>query len=386
MSHPKICQLLHGMTVGGAEVLADRLARRFSDRYEMSFLCLDRVGELGEHLRRDGFEVECVGRGTGIDVGCMWRLGRSLRKGGVDLVVAHQYTPFFYALAARGCGIGRPIVFVEHGRFLPDYPRRKRMLFNRLMVRKRDRLVAVGQDVRRALIENEGLPAERVEVIYNGVNLEPYEDCAATRDEVRRELGLLPDTFAIAQVARLDYLKDHLTAVRAMDRLCSAIPHAVLLLVGEGPERPAIEAEITQRGLSDRIRLLGSRSDVPRLLGAADAMLLTSISEGIPLTLIEGMAAGLPIVSTDVGGVREVIVPDETALLAPAGDEQILAAQLQRLANDSRLGARLGTSGKHRAQERFSEPVMHAQYAEIFEQVFERSEPRRRRATEATRA
>ena len=83
----------------------------------------------------------------------------SWRKTGIDLVVAHQYTPFFYALAARLFGVNCPIMFVEHGRFLPDFPRRKRMLFNRCLIRRHDRLIAVGEDVRRALIQNEGLPA-----------------------------------------------------------------------------------------------------------------------------------------------------------------------------------------------------------------------------------
>jgi glycosyltransferase involved in cell wall biosynthesis len=373
MSRPRICQLLHGMTVGGAEVLADRLARQFADRYEMSFVCLDQVGELGERLRRDGFTVDCVNRGAGIDTGCAWRLARQLKRQQADLVVAHQYTPFFYALAARCFGSRRPIAFVEHGRFLPDYPRRKRIVFNRFMIRKRDRLIAVGNDVRRALIENEGMPADRVEVIYNGVNLAPYQNIAATREATRRELGVAPNDFVIMQVARLDYLKDHVTAVGAMAELVKRSPQAVLFLIGAGPEQGTIEAEIARLGVANHIRLLGSRSDVPRLLGAADAMLLTSISEGIPLTLIEGMGAGLPIVSTDVGGVREVIIPEETALLAPAKDAIALAGHLAALAGNRERRTQLGEAGKERAVALFSEPVMHEQYGKMFAEMLSKS-------------
>ncbi len=368
-----ICQLLHGMTVGGAEVLADRLARRFSNQYEMSFVCLDQIGELGEKLRRDGFSVECVERGSGIDVRCIWRLGRLLRKKRANLVVAHQYTPFFYALAARKVGRTCPIVFVEHGRFLPDFPRRKRILFNRAMVRRSDRLIAVGKDVRRALIENEGLPASRIEVIYNGVNLQPFAKSSVGRLEVRTEWNLDDSAFVITQVARLDYLKDHLTAVRAMSILVERVPSAVLLLVGDGPERTAIEAEIARCNLRHHIRLLGSRSDVPRLLNACDAMLLTSISEGIPLTLIEGMAARLPIVSTDVGGVCEVLDSNQSALLAPAGDAAAIATQLERLAGDAELRSKLGEAGSQRAAQHFSEERMHELYASVFAEALQGS-------------
>lgn len=357
------------MTVGGAEVLADRLARQFSDRYEMVFLCLDLIGELGGNLQRDGYRIQCVSRQTGIDVRCIFRLARSFRDQRIDLVVAHQYTPFFYALASRRCGANRPIVFVEHGRFHPDFPRRKRILFNRLMLRKRDRVVAVGTDVRRALIENEGLPGDRVQVIHNGVNLTPFADAHLKRDEVRGTLGIAPAAFLITQVARLDYLKDHLTAVRAMQLLVKDVPNAVLLLVGEGDEREKIEEEVERCDLRQHVRLLGSRNDIPSLLGASDAMLLTSISEGIPLTLIEGMAASLPIVATNVGGVGEVAVHDLTALLAASADCRQISEHLGRLASDPALRDRLGAAGKHRAAECFSEGIMHRQYAELFEQA-----------------
>lgn len=369
MSRRRICQVLHGMTVGGAEVLADRLARRLSDRFEMVFACLDTVGELGDALRADGFQVECLGRKSGVDPGCAWRLARWIRQSRAELILAHQYTPFFYSLASRGLGHGRPIVFVEHGRAVPDYPRRKRILFNRLLVGRKDRLVAVGRDVRRALIENEGLPEDRVEVIYNGVNLQPYERNQSQRQEIRRTLGFQESDFIIAQVARLDSLKDHLTAIRTMARLVQTQRHAKLVLVGDGPERSAIEAEIAALEVGEHVRMLGLRSDVPAVLSGADAMLLTSISEGIPLTLIEGMAARLPIVSTNVGGIAEIVQDPETAFLAPARDVDRLATHLARLVSDKKLAVAMGEAGAEIAHARFSEPVMHARYEQLFEEV-----------------
>ena len=374
---PIICQLLHGLPIGGAEVLADRFVRCLSDRYRFVIACLDQVGTLGEALEADGYTVCHLGRKPGFDLGCARRLAGFVREYNVDLIHAHQYTPFFYALTSRFFRRRVPVVFTEHGRFYPDFPRRKRMIFNRLMTGRRDQFLAVGEAVRQALIHNEGMPENRVRVVYNGINLEPFEERPANDAGIRQELGLSVEDFLIIQVARLDGLKDHLTAVRAMSEVVRKIPHARLVLVGEGPERAKIEPLIEELGLQDHVILLGARRDVPRLLFTADAFLLTSISEGIPLTIIEAMAAGLPVVSTDVGGVREILGEPLIGRLAPAGDEHQLAEALTELAEAPSLRKELGEKGRLRVFEVFSEETMHSQYAQIFDDVIgESTSPR----------
>ena len=365
---PIICQLLHGLPIGGAEVLADRFVRCLSDRYRFVIACLDQVGALGEGLVADGYTVRHLGRKPGLDLGCARRLTRFLREQNVDLVHAHQYTPFFYALLSR---LFRriPVVFTEHGRWHPDYPRKKRMLFNRVLTRSSDRFLGVGEGVRQALIHNEGLPEKRVQVVYNGINLAPFKDVPRDRAALRTELGFSTEDFLIIQVARLDGLKDHLTGIRAMREVLRTLPQAKLVLVGEGPERPKIESLIAELDLASHITLLGTRRDIPRLLFAADAFLLTSISEGIPLTIIEGMAAGLPIVSTDVGGVREILGDPPIGAVAPAGDDRQLAASLINLAKNPAQRRQWSESGRQRAFEVFSEQTMHAQYDRIFDEV-----------------
>lgn len=364
-----ICQLLHSLHVGGAEVLAARLARQLQGSFRFLFVCLDTLGTLGEELRGEGFPVEVLGRRPGLDGRCAWRLSRLLRRERVGLVHAHQYTPFFYALAARLFHRRPALLFTEHGRHFPDFPRKKRMLVNRLLIEKRDAVVGVGEAVRQALIHNEGIPEHRVGVIYNGIDLSRFARTSPDRNAVRRELGVKPTDLVLLQVARLDYLKDHATAIRTVQRVAQQRPDVHLLLAGEGPEHSAIEAMVKQQNLGDQVRLLGLRSDVTRLLAAADLFLLTSISEGIPLTVIEAMAAGLPVVSTNVGGVGEVMVDPETGLLAPAGDDAALAAHILRLSADPALSRRMGQKGRERAQALFSEARMHAAYHELYEDL-----------------
>ncbi|MBN2021530.1 MAG: glycosyltransferase [Pirellulales bacterium] len=368
-ANPTVCQLLHGLTVGGAEVLAARLARRLRDRYQFVFFCLEERGPLGEELRDEGFPVEVVGRHPGIDPRCMRRLARLWRQHRVALVHAHQYTPFFYALAARLGTTRPPVLFTEHGRWFPDYPRRRRIVFNRLMLRHRDRVVAVGESVRQALIHNEGIRPDRVAIVYNGVDGGAFAPHDADRAAIRRELGLDENDLVVIQVARLDHLKDHCTAVRTAQRVAKVQDRLRLLLVGEGPERQTIMSEIETRGVGRHVRLLGLRHDVARLLSAADLFLLTSISEGIPVTVIEAMAAGVPVVATSVGGLSEMIEPGETGLLASSGNDEALAEAILRLADDAALRETIRRQARAKAEAVFSERAMHAAYEACYEEM-----------------
>jgi L-malate glycosyltransferase len=364
-----ICQLLHHLDIGGAEVLAARLARRLGQNYRFVFICLDRLGALGEQLRGEGFAVHVLDRTAGVDWRCAIRLARILRREKVELVQAHQYTPFFYAMLARLCFRRPGVLFTEHGRHHPDYRRPKRVLANRLLIERRDRIVCVGRSVKQAVVDNEGIPEARIQVIYNGVDLVPLRRNAAVGAQVRRELKIASAAVVLVQVARLDYLKDHAAALRAVALVVSRRAEVELLLVGEGPERSKIETLVQQTALTNHVRFLGQRTDVGRLLSAADIFLLTSLSEGIPLTVIEAMAAELPVVSTRVGGLAEVVVQAETGMLTPPGDDDALAKCILRLAASPELGREMGRKGAERADALFSETKMHAGYARVYAQM-----------------
>jgi glycosyltransferase involved in cell wall biosynthesis len=375
---PAVGQLLLSLDVGGGEVLAARMARRMSRRYRFVFFCLDGSGALGEALRAEGFAVHILGRRAGFDWRCARRLAGLLRDERIAIVHAHQYTPFFYAAVARSYRRNLPIVFTEHGRFFPDFRRPKRVLANRVLLARRDRVVGVGKAVRQALIDNEGLPAKRVEVVYNGIDLAPYTEAPAdSRQAIRSEFAFSAADWLIVHVARLDEIKDHPLALRAFERIRARRADARLLLVGEGPQRSSIEAEIARLRLQAFVALAGTRNDVPRLLQAADLLWLTSKSEGIPLTLIEGMAAGLPVVATSVGGAAEVIDDGATGLLTVPGNAAALAESVLRLAGDDHLRRRLADASRTRAFECFSEDRMHDEYARIYEALLGARGPER---------
>lgn len=376
-----ICQLLHSLNIGGAEVLAAGLGERMAGgEFRFVYFCLDEEGVMAGRLRERGFAVECLGRKAGLDRNCMRKIAELWRQHDVTLVQAHQYTPFFYALGARGFfGRTPPIMFTEHGRFYPDEPNRKHAIFNWVMLAPRDRVTAVGESVKRALVRNEGIPAGRIQVIYNGIVPEHFTRTPArlaAAAVVREEQGVAPGQKIAVHIARLDTIKDHRTSILAM-KAClqqgsqNAEPAPQLWIVGGGPEEDALRVCIAEEGMTPHVKMLGQRRDIPEILAAADAFLLTSVSEGIPMTILEAMAASVPVISTDVGGIPEIITPGETGILAPAGDSWSLGTALHRVFFEPGLSEKLTQNAQKCLLARFTEEQMHAAYETAFREMAE---------------
>ncbi len=182
--------------------------------------------------------------------------------------------------------------------------------------------------------------AERSVVVPNAVDVAHAPRAALAGDPPR-----------IVSIGRLAAPKDPIALVRALAELPPGTFTAVL--VGDGPLRAAVEREAGTHGLGGVITLTGARDDVGAVLAGADVLVLASRSEGAPLSILEGMAAGLPVVASDVGGVAELVADGETGLLVPPGDPTALAAALQRLVADAPLRRRLGAAGRRRVEERF---------------------------------
>ena len=368
-SRPTIVQVLHSLEIGGAERLAFSLVRRLSEEFHFCFFCLDRGGVMLEQVREAGFEATVAQRSGSFDLGLARRLRSSSKQQSADLLHAHQYTPFFYSMLSRYGGKRPPILFTEHGRFHPDSRDNRRVALNRLLLRRGDRLVAVGESVRQALVDFEGMTRDRIEVLYNGVGLEPFlEDGrrAAARQALREELSIDQEARIAIVVARLDPIKDHPTAIAAITRARTVRPDLHLVLVGDGPSRRDIEKLSEGKPF---VHILGERTDIPHLLHASDLQLLTSVSEGIPLCLIEGMAAGLPVAATSVGGIPEVIENERQGILVDVSDEEALARAIERMTDGSTFAEELGSAGRERALGEFSLETMARRYAEAYRQL-----------------
>jgi len=342
------------MQVAGAEVLVADTIRHLQDRIDPAIFCLDAIGSIGEQLQKQGVPVIAYGRKPGLDLGVSRRMSRDLASHRIEVVHAHQYTPFFYsALASRLCSPRPHVIFTEHGRHYPDVVPAKRRILNRLVFdRLADEVNAVCRFSADSLAAKDGFRADRIEVIPNGIVPEKYGPAANVGD-ARRALGLDPARKYIACVARFHPVKDHKTLLAAFSDVAKAIPDADLLLAGDGALRADLERQTSQLGLTNRILFMGVRSDVADILRVVDVVTLTSVSEAASITLLEAMAAGRPVVVTAVGGNPELVRDGIDGLLAPRGDAGAIGAALIRMLEDPSFARACGDAGAAKVRSDF---------------------------------
>lgn len=345
--------VLHLMQVAGAEVLVAETIRRLGSRIAPVVLCLDGIGALGERMQAEGVPVVNLNRRPGLDVGVARRMAHEVRARRLEIVHAHQYTPFFYAALARPLVRHRVhLMFTEHGRHYPDVVSSKRRLANRIVLgRLADEIHGVCQFSADSLARVDGFSARPITVIRNGIDLARYETTG--RAEARKRLGLPPDRQFVTCVARFHPVKDHAMLLRAFARTAAHAPDAELLLAGDGPLREALTRQAADLGIVARVRFLGVRSDVPDLLCASNVFALTSISEAASLTLLEAMACRLPVVVTSVGGNPEIVEHNRHGFLVPRGDDAAAAEAIQLLLHNPDRAAAMGEEGHRTVAARY---------------------------------
>jgi len=363
------------MARAGAEQLVYEMATANRAKMVTATICLDREGPLADQLRAEGIEVFWTHRSDGLDLDQSRKIAEIILKFRPDVIHCHQYTPFFYGVLGRMRARRGRIVFTEHGRHFPDVVSLKRRWFNRLFLsHKADRITAVCDFSRRSLIEKEGMPGNRIEVIYNGVAIERFEQ-AIDRSQARQRLGVPKDKLVIVQVGTFRAVKDQSTAIRAFAEVRREIPRAMMVFGGDGPDLPACRQLTSDLGLQESVVFLGSRDDIPLVLAAADIMLMTSLSEAHSVSLLEGMASRLPIVATRVGGIPETVIDGKTGLLAPAGNPSAIGDCLVRLLRDETRRREMGQAGFELVRSRFQRRDMHRRYMEIYSELARRGGP-----------
>jgi glycosyltransferase involved in cell wall biosynthesis len=363
-----IAHVALSLDVGGAEVLVARMARRLlAWGFRPHVVCLDADGALAPAVREAGIPVTAVGRRPGIlDLRCASRLRRLIMDIRPAVVHTHDYEACFYGcLAARLAG-GVPVVHTQHGLPVPfGRLQRWKVAAVRSAVRA---FVGVSEEVTSLGLRSGWFVKERTRTIANGVDVEVFRPDREARQRVRHDLGIPAGDLVVMSVARLAAVKDQVTMLQGF--AASALARTGhLLLVGEGPERSRLEGEIARLGRAGRCRLLGERTDVRDLLTAADVFVLTSRSEGISISLLEGMASGLVPVVTAVGGNIELVRadgPGANGLLIPPGDPGSLGQALGRLDADVGLRGRLGAAARATVRERFSDQAMMEQYVAAY--------------------
>ncbi|HEY2935950.1 MAG TPA: glycosyltransferase family 4 protein [Gaiellaceae bacterium] len=296
------------------------------------------------------------------DVVAAFRLAKLIRR--LRPEILHTHTAKAGAvgrLAALLAGRARPRIVVHtfHGHVLRGYFGPVRTGFFRLLerslARASTRLIAVSPEVRDDLVALKVASPEKFTVIRLGIELgERVELDEALRAETRRVLGISPDRFVVGWIGRMTAIKNTDVVLQAFAALRARGVDAVLCLIGDGPDRDGLERKAHELGLMRHCLFLGYQENVARFYAAFDVFLLASENEGTPVTTIEALAAGRPVVATRVGGVPDVVEGGVDGFLAEPGDVDGLAERLERLARDPGLRAQMGRAGRERVLPRYA--------------------------------
>jgi|GEM_PF-788228 len=393
MSPSRVAVVLPDLEVGGLQAMAVELAGALDrSRFESCFYTFDGVGPLIARLDELGLEHVHQPRRPGVDRGYAHGLAQRFVADGIGLAHCHNVTAMFHGSRAARAARKLPVLFTEHDREMPA-PWRHRLL-HRWLVRAVDRVAVVSAGLADELVRYEGFPARRTRALVNGIpdpisaesspGAADAADAAETlgaasapdaarslataRAAARAALGWDERPVLLA-VGSLTEVKNHATlidVVAGLAPLTSGSPR--LVIAGEGPLQGELSAAAAAAP-TGRVQLLGRRSDIPRLLRAADVFVLPSHREGLSLSLIEAHAMGRPSVAFDVGGNGEVIVQDETGLLVPYPDARALGAALSSLLGDGDRAARMGQSARQRFLARFTHERMVCAYAALYDEL-----------------
>jgi glycosyltransferase involved in cell wall biosynthesis len=352
-THPiRVAHVTLGLSVGGQEKLLVEFARQADRRlFDLRFVSLGGRGALADEIEQCGWPVthlDAPARLSGRLVPCLARLFSRWR---INVVHTHEDRPLVYGVPAACLAGARAIIHTRHGQS-PRLTSRQRALVS-LAARWADRFVCVSHDSANLTIGH-GVSPRKVCTIWNGIDLDRYPST-----------GPLPHGPAVC-VARLSPEKGIDTLVRAVSAVIRCDPTFRLEIAGDGACRAALTELIEKLSLQKHVRLLGQINDVSSLLARASLFVLPSLSEGIPLTILEAMARGLPIVATRVGGTVEAVVEGKTGVLVPPADSAALSAALLQMRGEAGWARALGLAGRRRVEQNFDVRVMVARYEELY--------------------
>ena len=359
--------LVESMEVAGAEQVVLSLAQGLDrTRFRPLVCCLVDEGPLAEVLKRDRVPVFALGKRPGFDVSVVGRLMRVLRDEHIDVVHTHVWNADVWGRFSAW--LARVPVRMMTAHSVDVWKTRAHLAVDWGLARVSDHVLCVSAAVKDFYRTRAGVPARKLSVILNGIDAAPF-DVSVDAAAKRRELGIPTEGPVCSVVARLLPEKGHRYLLAAMPRIREVFPHAVLLVVGNGPTRGDLEQQARELGLhEDGVRLLGERRDVPEILKASDVFVLpSSVREGLSISLLEAMASRRPIVVTDVAGNRETVGHGRSGLVVSPADSAALAEAILKLLQDPDLARRLGAAARAKVDEEFSVSRMVRQTEELYE-------------------
>lgn len=356
-----VLHIVHALNIGGMERWIVQFCLWLKHRgHQCSVVCLRETGKLASTLQNEDIEVIHIALTPGFSSIYPLQLLRYIRKARPDVIHAHSGVWYKSALASYFTGV--PLVCTQHGAFEPG----RRDWRTNISVRCARSVVAVSYDVLNNLRSAFPKQVDKLHFIPNGI-ADTLSDDTSKCDET----WLADEGAVVGMVARFEPPKDYHTMVEAAVKVHQAYPGAQFVLVGEGPQQLEIQQKVSSLGAERYIHLLGARSDVPCILRRLRVFVLSSLSEGMPISVIEAMSAQRPIVATDVGGNPILLDGGKCGILVPPRDPRALAEAILELLTNQEKAQQLARNARQRFLEHFTIDAMGKRYLEVYQQAIE---------------
>lgn len=354
-----VVHIIWSLMRGGAERQAVEIARGMhGEEFAVTFCCLTELGPLADELRASGIEVILLEKKPGIDLGALMRLRKLLKETKAKFVHCHMFTASLWGrLAALMAGVPVRIVH-EHSTHTLDNVWRRRA--DRLLQCFTSKIVTVATDLTASFIQA-GYSEKKVATIPNGLRI-GEQVTPALRDKSRKQLDIADTEVVVTIVGMLEPRKDHATLFNALTELKQQV---TLLVAGDGPLRQELESRATELRL--QAKFLGNTDDVQSVLYASDLYVSSSTTEGTSIALLEAMAAGIPVVATDVGGTPEVL--SGSGILVAPGDPAALAAAITESLAGGEWQAEQISAARRRVEKVYSLTSMINSFTELYREL-----------------
>lgn len=361
-----ILHLIETSVPGGAEKMLLSLVENLDmHRYKSSILLLQ-DGWLNVQLQKRGFKTILIPQNRSYDFSWLFQMMRVLRDSSVDVMHAHEFAMNTYGSFASVL-TGIPIITTVHGKNYYWEKWRRRSAYR--LAAKHSKMVAVSEDLKQFLVREVSIKPETIRVLYNGIDSHLY-DLNGTGTDIRKQLGINEKQCLIGTVGSLDTVKGHSYFLKAAAKIVETSMDTMFIVAGSGNLLKSLKKETSLLGIEKNVIFLGFREDIPSVLQCMDIFVFPSLSEGLPLAVLEAMAAGKPVVATDVGGIPEVIGDGQTGFLVPPKNPDLLAEKITFLIRDRALRSRFGHSGRARVQKEFSLQNMVEEYQLLYDHFF----------------
>jgi glycosyltransferase involved in cell wall biosynthesis len=362
-----VLHIIWSLEKGGAERFLVSLVKHFDQtRFNSIVCCLNWKGEWAKELEDNGIKVIALNKKGKFDISVIFKLISVIKQYDISIVNTHLWAAD--TLGRLAAIIASVPVIISNVQNVDIWKQPWHRFIDKLLSYKTIKFIAVSQAVKQFLIGTESIPEDKIEVIYNGIDISM--DHRPSTIDLKQQFGIRVDDIVLTVVGRLVEQKGHKYLFEALSMLNGKYS-LKLLVVGEGPLRNSLQSMVNSLQLNDKIKFLGQRNDIAQILEISDCLVLSSLYEGLPVCVLEAMAAGKPVIATKVGGIPELVKDGKTGFIVEPKNSEVLLQAIDKLTNLPDIGKEMGARGREIANNNFSIISIAKHTKELFLELLE---------------